>query len=165
MGIRYFVTVYILMTARRGFRKAPGRHTARYYEKVAESRRQPTFDQDGDLDIFVGGRVVPGEYPLSPRSARCCVTIRAMFVDVTDRVAPSLREVGLVTGAIWSDANDDGQSRSAVNHRMGTGATVPKHRGRSWWTELMKRGWLTIWGGGMALPAATWTATATSTTP
>jgi len=50
---------------------------------------------------------VPGAYPVSPRS----VLLRndgGRFVDVTDAVAPGLSSVGMVTGALWSDVNDDG---------------------------------------------------------
>jgi enediyne biosynthesis protein E4 len=64
------------------------------------------FDGDGDLDVFAGGRVVPGKYPEVPTS-RLLRNDGGHFVDVTDEWAPGLREVGLVTSAVWSDANDD----------------------------------------------------------
>ena len=65
------------------------------------------FDRDGDLDLFVGSRMTPGKYPLTPRS----FLLRNEgdeFRDATDSVAPDLRRVGLVTGAVWSDATGDG---------------------------------------------------------
>ena len=64
------------------------------------------FDRDGDLDLFVGSRMIPGKYPLTPRS----FLLRnegSEFRDATDSVAPALRRVGLVTGAVWSDATGD----------------------------------------------------------
>ena len=64
------------------------------------------FDRDGDLDLFVGGRVVPGEYPVIPRS-RLLVNSGGKFSDVTYKI-PALGESGLVTGALWSDADGDG---------------------------------------------------------
>jgi hypothetical protein len=65
------------------------------------------FDGDGDLDIFVGGRVVPGKYPTSPKS-HLLRNDKGIFKDVTDEVAPGLSTPGMVTGSIWSDADGDG---------------------------------------------------------
>ncbi|MCA9212881.1 MAG: VCBS repeat-containing protein [Planctomycetales bacterium] len=68
--------------------------------------RPHDFDGDGDVDLFVGGRIIPGQYPLSPNS----FLLRnegGRFVDVTDELAPELRQVGMVTDACWADANGD----------------------------------------------------------
>ena len=62
----------------------------------------------GDLDLFVGGRVVPGRYPESPIS-RLYRNEGNRLVDVTEAAIPSLRLGGLVTGALWSDYDDDGR--------------------------------------------------------
>ncbi|HEX2101193.1 MAG TPA: CRTAC1 family protein, partial [Candidatus Synoicihabitans sp.] len=66
------------------------------------------FDGDGDLDLFVGGRVVPMKYPETPES-RLLRNDHGRFVDVTDEWAPGLRRVGLVSSALWSDADNDGR--------------------------------------------------------
>ena len=70
------------------------------------------FDQDGDLDLFVGGRVIPGQYPM-PAASRLLInqSVRggqAKFTEAEDAQAPGLRQTGLVTSALWSDADDDG---------------------------------------------------------
>ena len=65
------------------------------------------FDRDGRLDVFIGARSVPGNYPATPRSA-LLANRGGRFEDVTDTVAPGLREVGLVTSALWSDVDGDG---------------------------------------------------------
>jgi hypothetical protein len=65
------------------------------------------FDRDGDLDLFVGGRMVPGRYPVSPRS-RLLRNEGGVFTDDTDAIAPGLSAVGMVTGALWSDSDGDG---------------------------------------------------------
>ena len=65
------------------------------------------FDRDGRLDVFIGGRVLPGQYPLSPPSA-LLANRGGKFEDVTDALAPGLREVGMVTAALWSDVDGDG---------------------------------------------------------
>ena len=65
------------------------------------------FDRDGDLDLFVGGRVVPGSYPMPPRSFLLENT-GGRFRDVTTVHSPELAYVGMVTSSLWSDADLDG---------------------------------------------------------
>ncbi len=65
------------------------------------------FDHSGRLGLFLGARVLPGQYPLAPRSA-LLANRGGKFEDVTDAIAPALREVGLVTSALWSDVDQDG---------------------------------------------------------
>ena len=69
------------------------------------------YDGDGDLDLFVGGRVVPGAYGTIPRSALLRNDSRdgtVRFVDVTRSAAPGLDEVGMVAAAAWTDWDGDG---------------------------------------------------------
>lgn len=69
------------------------------------------FDRDGDVDLFVGGRVVPGKYPEPARShllLNDSQAGRARFTQAPETQAPGLQDIGLVTGALWSDADDDG---------------------------------------------------------
>ena len=65
------------------------------------------WNHDGRLDLFIGARVRPGQYPLPPRSA-LLVNRGGKFEDVTDTVAPGLREIGMVTSALWTDVDNDG---------------------------------------------------------
>jgi hypothetical protein len=65
------------------------------------------FDRDGDLDLFVGGRIVPGAYPTAPPS-RLLRNEKGKFSDVASELAPALTKAGMVTGAVWTDLNDDG---------------------------------------------------------
>ncbi len=64
------------------------------------------FDHDGRVDLFIGGRVVPGKYPETPRSF-LYHNEGGKFVDVTDQLAPGLRDVGMVTAAVWIDVDGD----------------------------------------------------------
>ena len=66
------------------------------------------FDRDGDLDLFIGGGSVPENYPLARRS-RLLRNEQGRFRDITDQLIPELNRVGVVTGAVWSDANGDGR--------------------------------------------------------
>lgn len=65
------------------------------------------YDGDGDLDLFVGGRLVPGQYP-QPADSYILRNDGGTFTDVTKQVAPGLTEMGLVTDAEWIDYDDNG---------------------------------------------------------
>lgn len=65
------------------------------------------FDRDGDLDLFIGGRFIPGQYPRTPES-HLLRNEKGKFKDITDAAAPGLGQAGLVTSALWTDANNDG---------------------------------------------------------
>jgi enediyne biosynthesis protein E4 len=64
-------------------------------------------NNDGRPDVFIGGRVVPGQYPQTPPSA-LWLNRGGRFEDATDAFAPELRTVGLVTAALWVDLDADG---------------------------------------------------------
>ncbi|HEY0742363.1 MAG TPA: VCBS repeat-containing protein [Chryseosolibacter sp.] len=66
------------------------------------------FTGDGRIDIFVGGRVVPGRYPETPESY-LLVNEGNRFTDQTAAYAPQLRKIGMVTDAISLDVNRDGK--------------------------------------------------------
>jgi hypothetical protein len=67
------------------------------------------YDRDGDVDLFVGGRVVPGRYGIDPRSTLLQNDGRGRFTDVTDKLAPELAQVGMVCDALWIDLTGDGR--------------------------------------------------------
>ncbi|WP_228714539.1 FG-GAP-like repeat-containing protein [Posidoniimonas corsicana] len=76
------------------------------------------FDRDGDLDLFVGGRCVPGQHPTTPNS-RLLRNDGGRFVDATSESAPQLLRSGLVTSALWTDVNSDGWIDLLVTHEWG----------------------------------------------
>ena len=63
------------------------------------------YDGDGQMDIFIGGRVSK-EYPLSPRSF-LLKNNKGIFTDVTDKVCPALSKAGMITAAQWVDMDND----------------------------------------------------------
>jgi len=69
------------------------------------------YDNDGDLDLFVGGRLIPRKYPYPADSfilRNDSKNGNVKFSDVTSEIAPALKELGLVTDAVWNDFDSDG---------------------------------------------------------
>jgi hypothetical protein len=73
--------------------------------------RAADFDHDGDLDLFVSGRVEPGHYP-KPVSSYLLRNDshdgRIKFTDVTAVAAKDLVNIGLVCDGLWTDMDNDG---------------------------------------------------------
>ncbi|HET6254046.1 MAG TPA: VCBS repeat-containing protein [Puia sp.] len=63
------------------------------------------YDNDGDIDVFVGGRVIPGQYPVTPRSYLLVNDGKGHFSAVTT----PFDHVGMVTDARWVDLDGDGR--------------------------------------------------------
>ena len=64
------------------------------------------MEGDGDMDIFIGGRVLLGNYPVPARS----YVLRnddGKFVDVTSAVCPALEDIGLLNSSSWIDLDND----------------------------------------------------------
>ena len=64
------------------------------------------FDKDGDLDLFIGGRIKPREYPSAPTSV-ILKNEGGRFIEVTEQVAPGLKNIGMVTQGLWTDYDND----------------------------------------------------------
>jgi len=64
------------------------------------------FDGDGDMDIFIGGRLAPQKYPQSPRSY-LLQNNGGSFTDITNSVNAALEFPGMITGAVFTDFNND----------------------------------------------------------
>jgi hypothetical protein len=66
------------------------------------------FDQDGLVDLMVGGRNVAGKYGQIPRSYLLKNLGENRFQDITNQIAPELANLGMVKDAAWTDINADG---------------------------------------------------------
>ncbi|MEK6781231.1 MAG: VCBS repeat-containing protein [Bacteroidota bacterium] len=68
------------------------------------------YDRDGDLDLFVGGRIIPKEYPMPAGSFLLRNDSKAgsiHFTDITQEIQ-GLQYIGLVCSALWTDYDNDG---------------------------------------------------------
>ena len=73
--------------------------------------RASDYDKDGDLDLFIAGRVEPHQYPKPVSSfiyRNDSNNGKALFTDVTKSIAPTLINIGLTCDAIFTDFNNDG---------------------------------------------------------
>ena len=105
------------------------------------------FDHDRDLDVFLGARVLPGKYPLSPRST----LLRNTAGTFTEVPLPQNGELGLITSAVFSDLDDDGWSDLLLATEWGTILYLHNDQGRGftdrsssqgftatgWWSSLV----------------------------
>ena len=66
------------------------------------------FDGDGDIDVFVGSRVVPQQYGATPKSHLLRNDGSGHFTDVAARQSDELENAGMVTSAAWMDYDGDG---------------------------------------------------------
>jgi hypothetical protein len=64
------------------------------------------YDDDGDSDLFVGGAVMPGRFPLHDKNL-ILQNNKGVFKDVSDAVAPVLTSTGIVNYATWNDIDSD----------------------------------------------------------
>ncbi len=109
------------------------------------------FDGDGAIDLFVGGRSIPGRYGLDPQSVLLKNDGRGHFTDVTEKAAPGLAHVGMVTDAIWKDVDGDGRPDLiivgewmpiTIFHNAGNGKLVKKdapglEKSNGWWNRII----------------------------
>ena len=138
-----------LNDGRVNFRKAVGSLPP---EDVSGSRvAAADYDGDGDVDLFVGGRVVPWHYGADPKSTLLQNDGNGHFTDVTKRLAPELEHVGMVTDAVWRDVDGDGRPDLivvgewmpiTVFHNAGGGKLVRRNtpgleHSQGWWNRII----------------------------
>ena len=121
-------------------------------EAVSGSRvAAADFDGDGKIDLFVGGRVVPGRYGYNPESMLLRNDGTGHFTNVTEKVAPELAHVGMVTDVLWKDVTGDGKvdlvlvgewMPITVYRNLGGGKLQPMtipglDKSHGWWNRLI----------------------------
>jgi hypothetical protein len=103
------------------------------------------LDGDGDLDLFVGGRAVPGRYPEAATS-RIYVNDSGTF-----KLDQELKDVGLVSGAVWSDLDGDGYPDLVLSCEWGPVRVFHNERGKlRETTAALGLGLFTGWWNGVS---------------
>ena len=69
--------------------------------------RTGDYDHDGDLDLFVGSRLIPSQYGRNPESTLLQNDGKGNFKDVSKAVLGNTRNLGMVTDAAWLDTDGD----------------------------------------------------------
>ncbi|WP_448698299.1 VCBS repeat-containing protein [Mucilaginibacter sp. AW1-3] len=98
-----------LNDGRGNFKLAVGALPANFTSKLCV--RAIDFNKDGKLDLFISGRVEPWAYPKPVSSTilrNDSYKGHLKFTDVTNEVAPALKNIGLVCDALFTDYNNDG---------------------------------------------------------
>ncbi len=109
------------------------------------------YDGDGDLDLFVGVRSIPFSYGLPANGYILNNDGKGVFTNVTDKVAPGLTKVGMITSAVWSDIDGDKKVDLIVAgdympikvfvNKAGTFADVTQTAGldktNGWWSKIV----------------------------
>lgn len=112
------------------------------------------IDGDHDLDLFIGGRVVAGQYGVCPESFLLINDGKGRFTNASFRLhsaAPN-RGLGMVTDAVWSDINGDGRPdlvivgewmpitiliQDAMGHLRDRTAEYGLDRTHGWWNSVL----------------------------
>ncbi len=138
-----------LNDGRGAFHKADGHLPAM---NIAGSRAAAAdFDGDGDMDLFVGGRIMPWRYGIDPASVLLANDGGGRFHEVTQQAAPDLARVGMVTDALWNDVDGDGRADLVlvgewmpitIFRNTGSGKLEPMvppglERSHGWWNRIV----------------------------
>ena len=105
------------------------------------------FDQDGDIDLFLGARTIPGNYGLTPISYLLENEGKGTW---NNRTTEAFGRLGMVTDATWSDVDGDNRKDLIVVGEWmpitifkNTGTELVKLPGitgtRGWWTRILAK--------------------------
>ncbi|TLP80553.1 VCBS repeat-containing protein [Maribacter sp. ACAM166] len=75
------------------------------------------YDHDGYEDLFIGGRTPYSQYP-KPEKSYLLKNDKGFLKDVTDTVAPELRNLGMLTDAVWADIDSDGNDDLVITGEL-----------------------------------------------
>lgn len=93
---------------------------------------------NGELELFIGGRLNPGNYPL-PGTSQLLVKEGDKYVDKIDEWMPGLKHLGMVKAATWADLNNDGTVELIVTGEF-MSIHVFERQGAEWTDQSIKFG-------------------------
>tara|TARA_B100000780_G_C21121815_1_gene454485 strand:+ start:257 stop:3571 length:3315 start_codon:yes stop_codon:yes gene_type:complete len=74
--------------------------------KSSQTVEASDIDGDGDLDLFIGTRLIPGKYTF-PATSYILINENGILKEAPKEVAPDLTNIGMVTDAVFSDIDND----------------------------------------------------------
>ena len=104
------------------------------------------MDHDGDIDLFVGSRMLSTKYGMSPSSNLYLNDGTGGFKNYSKRFMPEIGELGMVTDAEWTDVNRDGYADLVVAQDWGGIIVFKNERGRKLVKQEMVPGSEGLWG-------------------
>ena len=117
------------------------------------------FDGDGDIDLFIGGRSIPGNYGITPGS----FFFQNNGGSWTDMTTREIGTIGMVTDAVWTDLNDDDQLDLLIVGDWMPVTTFINDRGKltkeeisgteGWWLDIEE---ITVEGGEKKFVLGNW---------
>ncbi len=111
------------------------------------------FDKDGDLDLFIGGRVIPEYYPKATSSyilRNDSKDKKVKFTDITKQIAPELQDIGLVCDALFTDYDNDGWLDLALAGEWMPIKFIKNNAGKSFTTQKTDLDNLSGWWNSLA---------------
>ena len=109
------------------------------------------IDNDGDLDLFMGGHFIPGQYP-APASSVLWINEQGTMKPNPALSAP-FEKIGLVSGATFADLDNDGWPDLALAMDWSALRIFRNEHGQfkdttsSWGLDRLKGRWLSITAG------------------
>ncbi len=104
------------------------------------------MDHDGDIDLFVGSRMLSTKYGMSPSSNLYINDGTGGFKNYSKRFMPEIGELGMVTDAEWTDVNRDGYADLVIAQDWGGIVVFKNERGRKLVKQEMVPGSEGLWG-------------------
>jgi enediyne biosynthesis protein E4 len=88
------------------------------------------FDNDGDMDLFVGSRMISGKYGLDASSNFFINDGTGNFKNLSKRYMPQINDLGMVTDAEWADIDEDGFKDLVITQDWGAISVYKNNRGK-----------------------------------
>lgn len=87
------------------------------------------FDEDGDIDLFIGSRSVTGTYGVDPEHLFLVNNGDGSFENATERIVYHIKDAGMITGSLWADMDGDNKQDLVTVSEWGT-PNIYKNTGR-----------------------------------